>query len=133
MPQSIQQQSVIVLDEDAETLTAVSRLLGQLFRVLATAETHKAIRWLESDQTVKVVIVNQNLRRSSGLELLEQVRGIRPDVRRILITQYDDLQSVVKGLHTDAIHRTISKPVQRTELAAALTAMNCLAEFAQPK
>jgi thioredoxin reductase (NADPH) len=113
--------SLIVLDEDAEIVRQINHLLGRVFRILSTPDPKVAVRWLESDRSIKVLIVDQSFRGVSGLEILDQARTLRPDIRRILITRYDDLSSIVQGLHSDAVNRTISKPLDRTELVAALT------------
>jgi thioredoxin reductase (NADPH) len=113
--------SLILLDEDAETARQINHLLGKIFRVLSTHESKVALRWLESDRSVKVLMVDQNIRGVSGLEILDQAKTLRPDIRRILITRYEDLSSIIQGLRSDAVNRTISKPVDRTELVAALT------------
>jgi response regulator RpfG family c-di-GMP phosphodiesterase len=117
----VRRYSLVLLDEDTDTVRQINHLLGKVFRVLSTPDSKVALRWLESDRSVKVLLVDQNIRGVSGLEILDQARVLRPDIRRILITRYDDLSSIIQGLHSDAVNRTISKPVDRTELVAALT------------
>lgn len=50
------------------------------------------------------------------MELLALAQKLRPDARRILIANYSDLALFVEGLHTGAIERTTSKPIDATEL-----------------
>ena len=72
--------------------------------------------WLQNDTTISAVVVGQNLRGGKGVELLTAAQKLRPDARRILIASYSDLAGFVDGLHSGAIERTISKPIDATEL-----------------
>ena len=109
-------QSIVAVDDDVRTLDRISMILDSAFVVLATADPNRALSWLQNDTTVAAVVVGQSLRNSKGLELLKVAQKLRPDARRILIASYSDLAGFVDGLHTGAIERTISKPIDATEL-----------------
>ena len=59
-------------------------------------------------------------RTASGVSLLETARSCRPSARRILMTTYHDLPSIVAGLHSGAIERLVQKPFSAAELMAAI-------------
>jgi DNA-binding NtrC family response regulator len=115
-------QTVIAVDDDSRTLRQISEILGQNFSVLTTSDPRKAIGWLESNNSVSTLLVEQLLRNGVGLEVLESARRLRPGVIRVLITRYADLPAIVNGLHTGAIHRLLSKPLVPAELSAVVAA-----------
>jgi DNA-binding NtrC family response regulator len=109
-------RSIVAVDDDVRTLDRISMILDSAFVVLATADPNRALSWLQTDTTVGAVVVGQTLRNGKGLELLKAAQKLRPDARRILIASYSDLAGLVDGLHTGAIERTISKPIDAAEL-----------------
>jgi ActR/RegA family two-component response regulator len=120
MSSSIKRQTLIALDDDAESLRQLSAVMTPFFNVHATGDPRMALGWLQNDPSVAVIVVEQVLRSGLGVDVLESARQIRPDVRRILITVFTDLASIVDGLHRGAIEKMISKPLVRGELVSAL-------------
>jgi DNA-binding NtrC family response regulator len=114
--------TVLAVDDDPQVLRQISDFLKPNFNVLTTRDSQRAIEWLRKDASIVVLIVEQILSSGLGLELLETARNTRPEIRRVLITRYCDLPSIVHGLHNGAIQRTISKPITQAELTAALGA-----------
>jgi DNA-binding NtrC family response regulator len=111
---------LIAVDDDPEALANLTSIMETHYTVLATSNSQRAIAWLEKDPAVSVIIVDQVLKTGLGLDVLESARALRPDVRRVLITRYTDLANLVKGLHSGAINRMVSKPLVRGELASIL-------------
>lgn len=115
-------QSILAVDDDVRTLDRISMILDSTHVVLATSDLNRALNWLRNDTTVSAVVVGQNLRAGKGADLLQAAQKLRPDARRILIACYSDLAHFVDGLHSGAIERTISKPIDASELLGLIRA-----------
>jgi len=113
---SMKSHSIIVVDDDVRSLDKVRIILDCTHNVLASADPNRAVAWLRGNQSVSAIIVAQTLGGGKALDLLGSAQNIRPEVRRILIASYSDLAIFVEGLHSGAIQRTISKPIDATEL-----------------
>lgn len=112
--------SVIVVDSDVRVLDQVSAVLDGMVTVLATSEARRVGPWLRNDPTIYAILVSQSLRGVSGLELLEEAQQLRPEVRRILIADYENLATIISGLHSGVVQRTISRPIDPRELVGAM-------------
>lgn len=112
--------TVLVVDDDQQVLHQLTDLLQPTFKVLSTRDQHRAVEWLQKDISIGIIIVEQILRGGLGMEILETAQKLRPEIRRVLITRYCDLSSIVQGLHNGAVHRTISKPILHAELSSAI-------------
>lgn len=124
-------RSVIAVEDDARVLDQISAALDATHVVLGTSDVGRALAWLENDVTIAAIIAGQTLRANGGLELLRSAQKLRPAARRILITNYEDLSSIVAGLHCGAVQRTIAKPINPRELVA-LVRMAPAAASAKP-
>src|SRR5260221_4817409 len=112
--------SLLALDGDEAVLKVISRFGAPYYQVLTTRDPRRLLGWLEDVNNVAAVITEHVLRTSNGVTLLESTRTMRPKARRILMTTYHDLASIVAGLHSGAIERLVQKPFNAAELLAAI-------------
>ncbi|MDB5321563.1 MAG: hypothetical protein JWN40_3194 [Phycisphaerales bacterium] len=111
---------LIVLDGDDAVLKTITRIASPYYHVRTTRESRTLLGWMQELALVEVIVTEHVLRTSSGLSLLETARTCRPDARRVLMTTYHDLASIVAGLHTGAIERLVPKPFTPAEFLAAI-------------
>jgi DNA-binding NtrC family response regulator len=76
--------------------------------------------WLHGPEPVAAIMTEHVLHTASGVSLLETARSCRPNARRVLMTTYHDLPSIVAGLHSGAIERLVQKPFTAAELLGAI-------------
>jgi len=125
-------RSVIAVDDDIRVLDQISSILDSTHVVLGTSDIRRAMTWLQNDVTVSAILVSQTLRGASAMDLLENALKLRPDARRILIANYDDLSTIVSALHSGIVQRTIAKPINPRELIALLRTPPIVSAGKQP-
>lgn len=111
---------LIALDGDDLVLRTIAQIAAPYFHVLTTRDPRKLLGWLENYKHVDAVVTEHVLQTSHGVALLESARQMRPDARRVLLTTYHDLPSIVAGLHSGAIQHLVQKPFTPTDLLAAV-------------
>jgi len=111
---------LVALDSDDAVLAQVARVAGSYYTVIQVRNPKRAIALVEEDPQVRVFVTEQVMRGADGVELLESIRTMRPEVRRVMVTTYTDLASIVIGLHSGAIQCLVQKPVDDRELLAAV-------------
>jgi thioredoxin reductase (NADPH) len=122
MAKTAQGQSLLAVDDDTEVLRQITRSLESRFAVRTTSSWAQATAWLQMDKTIKLLMVGQVLRSGMGVDLLENARRIRPDVRRVLLTNFADMTGLIQGLHSGTIDRTIGTSSLHGELMALMGA-----------
>jgi ActR/RegA family two-component response regulator len=111
---------LLALDGDETVLKSISRLAAPYFQVLTTRDPRRFLAWLEHTQNVGAIITEHVLQTASGVSLLQSARVMRPSARRVLLTTYHDLASIVDGLHSGAIERLVQKPFTAAEFLVAI-------------
>jgi DNA-binding NtrC family response regulator len=112
--------SVIAVDDNVRVLDQIATMLDATHRVLATSDPSRATVWLKNDLSVCAVIAAEGLRSNSAEEILRCAQGVRPEARRILITNFTDLSSIVGKLHSGLVQRTIASPIDPKALLAVI-------------
>jgi two-component system cell cycle sensor histidine kinase PleC len=107
-------ESVLVVDDEPQILTAITDLLEDEFVVWTAGNGPEALDLLKTRE-VAVVLSDQRMPGMSGAELLGQVRETC-DATRVLVTGYSDLDALVKAVNMGQIHAYLSKPWNPLEL-----------------
>lgn len=109
--------TLLFVDDDANILAALRRLFNPLgYKVLTAASGAEGLALMEHE-SVDLVISDMRMPEMTGAEELEQIRLKWPDVVRILLTGYADLEATVNAINRGEIHRYISKPWNDNEIA----------------
>jgi FixJ family two-component response regulator len=113
---------IIVVDDESDNLSALSRLLRKQFDVLAFNSAEQALSFLKSQthSDIDVVVSDQRMPGLTGFEFLEIVKDINPFITRILITGFSDLEAVTLAINKGEIWRYIAKPWEPSELISTL-------------
>lgn len=96
-------------------LVALEDLLSDQFLVTKTDSAESALRLVEAESDIAVVITDQRMPRMSGDELLTKLES-RSNATRILLTGFADLAAVIRAVNSGHIFAYVSKPWQPEDL-----------------
>jgi signal transduction histidine kinase len=68
-----------------------------------------------------VLVADQRMPGMTGVQLIEVVRGEFPDVLRMLMTAYSDLDAAIDAINLGRVQRYIQKPWEPVQLLSELT------------
>jgi response regulator RpfG family c-di-GMP phosphodiesterase len=102
--------TLLFIDDDASTLTLLTRLFQPLGYNIFTANSGADALLLLQKEKVDLVISDMQMPQMSGVELLEQIRLKWPDVVRILQTGHSSLSTAIEAINRGEIYRYITKP-----------------------
>ena len=117
--------TILVVDDDADVLTAARLLLRQFFEKILTTADPDDVPELMAGERIDVFLVDMNFaigrnRGIEGLNCLEQIRSIDPDAVVVLMTAFGDLNTAVQAMREGAAD-FILKPWQNEKLVATLS------------
>lgn len=109
--------SVLIVDDETNILSSLSRLLrSENLEVITAENAHDGLEKLKSVGGADVVISDNRLPDTVGIEFLVKVRQLFPDTIRILITGFPDLDSAIDAINRGQVYRYIAKPWDTKEL-----------------
>jgi DNA-binding NtrC family response regulator len=114
--------SVLLVDDDLDSLSAASDLLQSQGHDVVTANSLAAARSQLSDSMPDVLLLDLILPDGSGLELLDELSGRGPP-KIVLITGHPGIKTHIANLSGPAVSY-LTKPIDAHDLAAAVRTDN---------
>jgi response regulator RpfG family c-di-GMP phosphodiesterase len=102
--------TMLCVDDEPNILSALRRLFRPLGYRILTAESGAAGLALLETESVDLVISDMRMPEMDGAAFLEQVRRLRPECVRMLLTGYSDITSILAAINRGEIYRYITKP-----------------------
>lgn len=106
---------ILYVDDEELALQTFKLQFGNEFTIYTAKNSEEALQVLNFED-IAVVITDQRMPKISGVELLSQIMSTHPDVVRILITAYTDLELVIQAINAGNVYRYISKPYNEEEV-----------------
>jgi response regulator RpfG family c-di-GMP phosphodiesterase len=118
-PQAKHKHTLLVVDDEPDVCDSVHDLLRREFNVLKARSAAEGARLMQEHE-VHIVMTDQRMPQTTGVELLSRVRRGHPRAVRMLFTGYADLEAVVAAINQGHIFQFLKKPWQPEELEAAV-------------
>lgn len=117
--------TILCVDDEANILAALRRAFRPLgYQVLLAESAKEGLLVLEQNNQIDLVISDMRMPEMDGARFLAEVRNQWPDIVRILLTGYADMESTIAAVNEGQIFRHISKPWNDGELL--ITVRNAL-------
>ena len=106
----IKKQTILVVDDDELFLEYIQRALtSENYNVITTSSGKEGL-YILGKQQVSVVISEYKIPLMSGLEFLEKVRIIYPDILTIMVTDHTDIKLAIKAINEAGVYKFLLKP-----------------------
>ncbi|WP_044200840.1 hybrid sensor histidine kinase/response regulator [Flammeovirga sp. OC4] len=113
--------TVLYVDDEQQNLVSFRAGFRKVYKVLIANSGDEALEILkEEHQNISVVISDQRMPKMTGVELFENVRELYPDIMRIVLTGYSDVQDIINAISKGEVYRYITKPWNRDELMVTI-------------
>ncbi|NWF88728.1 MAG: sigma-54-dependent Fis family transcriptional regulator [Ignavibacteriaceae bacterium] len=113
---------LVIDDEEAQRNLLKGYLDKKGFKVLAASSGEEGIN-LVSKNLIDIVLSDFKMPDKTGLEVLEEVKKINPEISFVILTAYGTIENAVKAMRLGAFDY-ISKPVDLDELDLMLDKIN---------
>ncbi len=116
---SAKQALVLYVDDERPNRIVFEQSFTGRFHIKTAANGTEALAILQQEN-VGVLITDQRMPDMSGNELLERAKELRPEVVRIVVTAYSDLDPILEAVNEGLVARYLIKPWDRDELEQIL-------------
>ncbi len=111
----IENDSILYVDDEQANLDGFKYTFWKQFDVHTALNSADGLDIL-SKREIKVVITDQRMPSKTGVEFLEEIRAIYPDITRVLVTGFSDMEAIVQAINKGNIFKYVAKPWQKQEM-----------------
>ncbi|GAB4329548.1 MAG: response regulator [Flammeovirgaceae bacterium] len=111
--------TILYVDDEEHNLLSFTANFRRHYQILTAKSGEEGLNLLEKHE-VEVVITDQRMPRMSGVEFAEAVAKRKPDVVRIIMTGFSDVQAIIEAINKGGVYRYISKPWDKEELKISI-------------
>jgi len=113
---------ILYVDDEENNLVAFKANFRKIYDVYTANSAKEAFLFLESN-VVHIIISDQKMPNTTGVEFLEQTVKLYPDCIRVILTGNADLENVMDAINHGQISKYVQKPWDFEKLE--LTIDNC--------
>ena len=103
-------QKILVVDDEPDNLDLLYRTFHREFKVLRAENGPDALNILEREGDIAVIISDQRMPQMSGTEFLSLTAQRYPDIIRIILTGYTDVEDLVEAINSGKVFKYVTKP-----------------------
>ncbi len=118
--QEIIRPKLLVVDDEPDNLDLLYRTFHRDYRVLRAENGPAALEVLANEGDVAVIISDQRMPLMSGVEFLSVTAAKYPDIIRIILTGYTDVEDLVEAINSGKVFKYVTKPWNADELKAVV-------------
>ena len=111
---------ILVVDDEPDNLDLLYRTFYREFKVLRAESGPVALDILANEGDVAVIISDQRMPHMSGTEFLSLTATQYPDIIRIILTGYTDVEDLVEAINAGKVFKYVTKPWNDGELKAVV-------------
>lgn len=115
------EKKILYVDDEPQALKYFQRLFEDQFPIVTAESVDAALEYLkENAADVSVVVTDQRMPKKSGVQLMEQLRFRYPNIVRILLTAYSELELAIQSVNEGGAFRYLKKPLDEDEMIGTL-------------
>ena len=103
-------RSVLLVDDEFEVLAVLEALLDDDWDVYTAQSGQAALEILRENASIDLVITDQRMPEMTGVELLQALSDSHPDLYRMVLTAYSDVDPIVAAINQGKVDQFILKP-----------------------
>ncbi|MDB9377263.1 response regulator, partial [Nodularia sphaerocarpa] len=111
---------ILVVDDEPDNLDLLYRTFCRDYQVLRAISGPAALDLLAQEGDVSVIISDQRMPIMSGTEFLSLTATQYPDIIRIILTGYTDVEDLVEAINAGKVFKYVTKPWESEELKAVV-------------
>ena len=113
--------AILYVDDVEESLVSFNRAFGDEFTIFTAANAQDGLKLLEQHAAeIGILMTDQRMPGEKGVWLLERARTLRPQILRILVTAYTDMDAAIAAVNSGAIYKYLTKPWKPAQLELTL-------------
>ncbi|MDX2302496.1 MAG: response regulator [Microscillaceae bacterium] len=111
--------SILYIDDEVSNIDVFKTSFRRDYKVFTALSAQEGLQILDNEM-ISLVITDQRMPEMSGIEFLKKIIAQYPDMIRIVLTAYSDVEDIIDAINEGGVYQYIRKPWDRNELKMVL-------------
>ncbi len=117
----MEKADILIVDDDPKISRLICRILEtSCYKIVSAQNGEDALKSISETQ-FKVIISDVKMSKMDGVELLDKIHELNPDITRIILSGHFDVQLILKLVNEKGIDKYLVKPCKKADLILAIT------------
>ncbi len=108
--------AILVLDDEPSSVNLLRITLGMDYTVHTATDGETALRLLADHPEIALALIDQRMPGMTGTEFIQRTVAPYPNLVRIILTGYTDIESLIEAINAGSVYRYLTKPWNKDEL-----------------
>jgi len=109
-------RKLLLVDDETNILKALKRLLRRDGYTILLANSGEEALQLLPENKIGVIISDHRMPAMTGTELLAEVKNLYPDITRVVLSGFSDIDSITEAINQGNIYKYLAKPWDDAEI-----------------
>jgi response regulator RpfG family c-di-GMP phosphodiesterase len=114
-----QKINVLYIDDEPNNIVSFKAAFRRVFNVYSAESAEEGAKVLEQEE-IHVILSDQRMPKTTGIEFFQSIIETHPDPIRILITGYTDINAVIDAINLGQVYKYLTKPWIEEEVKTSI-------------
>lgn len=114
-----QKINVLYIDDEPNNIVSFKAAFRRVFNVYSAESAEEGTKVLEQEE-IHVILSDQRMPKTTGIEFFQSILETHPDPIRILITGYTDINAVIDAINLGQVYKYLTKPWIEEEVKTSI-------------
>lgn len=112
--------AILVVDDELDSVDLLRITLGMDYTVYTATSGQDALSALAEHPDIALAIIDQRMPEMSGVEFIRRTLEPYPDLVRVILTGFTDIDSLIDAINAGSVYRYLTKPWNKDELLGVI-------------
>jgi len=112
-------RSILYVDDEPVSHILFKAVFEDDYDVFTAHSAREGLEILRREP-IRVLITDQCMPEMTGAELLAEIRHELPNIGRVMLTAYSDVDALIQAVHAGGLDRYVTKPWESDDLKAVI-------------
>lgn len=114
-----QKINVLYIDDEPNNIVSFKAAFRRVFNIFSAESAEEGKKVLEQEN-IHVILSDQRMPKTTGIEFFQSILNTHPDPIRILITGYTDINAVIDAINLGQVYKYLTKPWIEEEVKTSI-------------
>jgi len=107
--------AILFVDDEEHNLTSFKATFRREYKIYTALSGEEGIEIVKNNN-IHLIITDQRMPEMTGIQFLEKIVPEYPDIIRMILTGFSDVEAIINAINTGRVFRYITKPWDENDL-----------------